>query len=437
MGAPDVPWRRPAALAVGAGLPLVEALLLVAAGRHDSLGPAPQASALAPYAVLHDLRWLMVFAWSPWSVGLALAGLVAARATIQTALVAAVWPRERPRPPTRLLAMRSAQLVVICLAVLWPAATLAFGAGATGLATLLYLGLALVLLLAPLLVHGAATGTWWRRLPAARAVGRAYASFAVLSLAAAGMELAPVVLAPVVAVAAGVFNAWAWSGIVAVDAAGREPARRFPANAAAVLSVYGAVLILVAVAFRSGPSHSGPHRPPPAIGPSARGRTPVLLVSGYGSSYDGTLDIAFDDRYLTWRFSYAGLGPDGRPRPYRAESTYRSLDTSIDRLAAQVEAMHHRTGRQVVIVASSEGSVVARSYIGLTPRAPVGHLLMLSPLVRPDQVYWPGPSGAGRGDLARWAIDAVGVLADRLTAFRVDPDLPFLRSMLALSLIHI
>lgn len=423
--------RRPALLALAAGLPFVEAVLLIALGQRAALGLAPQASAIPPFGALHDLRWVMVYTWSPWSVALALVALVVVRSMLHSALVMLAWPDGHMRPDVRAVVRRSAVATVVCVVLVWPVATLLFAAAATALATVLYAGLLLLLLLAPALTYGVATGAWWRRWPPLRAVAWVYASFVVLSLAAAAIELAPVWLAPIVAAVAGVFDAWAWTSIVAADLTGRAPMRRFPAGIVSAFVAYAIVVASMGFAFGSGRATTGRAPAPAATPAAARGRLPVLLVAGFGSTYDGTINLDLGPHAFVWRYSYAGFGRDGRPRPYAPSSTYESLDTSIDRMAEQVARLRALTGRPVLIVATSEGSVVARSYLALVRGAPVSHLLMLSPLIWPDQVYWPARDGVGRGDGARWAIALVGDLASSITKFHFSVDMPFLRTLLA------
>ncbi|HEX4775215.1 MAG TPA: hypothetical protein VFW74_00445 [Acidimicrobiia bacterium] len=423
--------RRPALLALAAGLPVVETIALIAAGQRAALGLAPQATAIPPFGVLHDLRWLFVYTWSAWSVALALVALVVVRAALHTALVVCAWPDDRPRPGLGEVARRSLVATIVGVVLVWPIVTLEFAAAATALATVLYAGLLLMLLVAPTLTYGVAAGAWWRRWPPLRSVVWVYASFVVLSLAAGAIELAPLWLAPVVAAVAGVFDAWAWTSIVSADLSARAPCRRFPAGVFSAFVAYAVVVGSMAFAFGGGQPTSGARHAPAATPGAARGRLPVLLVAGFGSRYDGTIDVDLGPDTFVWRYSYAGFGRDGRPRPYDESSTYQSLDLSVDRMAAQVARLHTLTGRPVLVVATSEGSVVARSYVGLVRDAPVNHLLMLSPLIWPDQVYWPAADGAGRGDGARWAIARVGDLASSITKFHFSVDMPFLRSLLA------
>ena len=60
-------WRRWHLVGLAAALPLIEAVVLLALGLRSGMVLAPQASALGPFGVFHDLRWLFVFHGSVWA----------------------------------------------------------------------------------------------------------------------------------------------------------------------------------------------------------------------------------------------------------------------------------------------------------------------------------------------------------------------------------
>ena len=79
------------------GTAMAEAfLLIVLAPAARAL--APQVSALPPLAIFHDLRWLYSIQRSWLWFSLLLAGLLVARAALNTALVRLAWP-EAPSGP--------------------------------------------------------------------------------------------------------------------------------------------------------------------------------------------------------------------------------------------------------------------------------------------------------------------------------------------------
>jgi hypothetical protein len=78
-------------IALCCGTAMAEAfLLIVLAPAARAL--APQVSALPPLAIFHDLRWLYSAQRSWLSFALLLAGLLMARAALNTALVRLAWP---------------------------------------------------------------------------------------------------------------------------------------------------------------------------------------------------------------------------------------------------------------------------------------------------------------------------------------------------------
>ena len=95
-------------IALCCGTSMAEAfLLIVVAPAARAL--APQVSALPPLAIFHDLRWLYSTQRSWLWFGLLLAGLLATRAALNTALVRLAWPAYLTPPP--LAALRGALVV--------------------------------------------------------------------------------------------------------------------------------------------------------------------------------------------------------------------------------------------------------------------------------------------------------------------------------------
>jgi pimeloyl-ACP methyl ester carboxylesterase len=181
-----------------------------------------------------------------------------------------------------------------------------------------------------------------------------------------------------------------------------QPGRiRWPRVPVAPLAV---VLTMVASVFAQGmigaaaggPGHWRPpiltERLPPQV------RHAVIAIAGHDSFYRGRTPTD----PLVERFSYRGLDARSRPLPYDYRATHRSLESSAALLAAQVDAIHRRTGRPVALIGQSEGTLVARAYLKLRPRSPVDTVLLVDPLVRPGRAYIPPPQsrtgwGSGRG----------------------------------------
>ncbi|HZD38385.1 MAG TPA: alpha/beta hydrolase, partial [Actinomycetes bacterium] len=164
--------------------------------------------------------------------------------------------------------------------------------------------------------------------------------------------------------------------------------------------------------------------------PYATGGRPVLLVSGFGGRWDGVprrwLPGDLDER----RFSYRGQDPAGRPLPYGAADTHDTLPDLVKTMAAQVDAFHRQSGREVAIVAESEGALVAKTYLAATPDAPVDELVMLSPLVQPARVFYPSRGHNGWGMVSGWQLREIGGLFHDLSGADITADMPVVRSLL-------
>jgi hypothetical protein len=242
------------------------------------------------------------------------------------------------------------------------------------------------------------------------------------------LSVSPPLFRVPVAAAAGLFNAWAWFGIVHA-VAGRPTPRFIPAPAGlvavVVVVVGGAAIGFETVTSRARLTHAA-HA---VTAKRAETGKPVLIVSGFGTHWSGDetrrLPGAFDER----RFSYRGVGPDGRPLPYGENDTHRSLVDLARAMGAQVEAFHQATNRPVSIVAESEGSLVAKAYLAATPTAPVNELVMLSPLVSPARVYYPPDGREGWGVGAGVELKGITTVVKEISPIDLTPDTPLLRSI--------
>src|SRR6516162_9780810 len=211
-------------IALCCGTAMAEAfLLIVIAPATRAL--APQVSAIPPLAIFHDLRWLYSTQRSWLWFGLLLAGLLVARAALNTALVRLAWPAHLTPPP---LAALRGTLVVTTLACLLisPLVSLTFGVAILPFSWPFLALLPAMLLIALPLSHAGAAGAWWRTLPPVSAIWWLLAEFAVLTVAAAVAGALPAPYAVPVAGLAGLVNARAWHGLTAAVArsSGRERA---------------------------------------------------------------------------------------------------------------------------------------------------------------------------------------------------------------------
>src|SRR6266511_3237595 len=347
-------WSHPGLLAVCIALPMIEVGLLWGVGLTSALGIAPSVTAPVPFATFHDLRWLMVYHRS-W-LGFAVEALA-------------------------LLAFRGALTAVL----LMPWVGLLFGLAVMPVSWLFFVAVPPVLAVGLLIHHGVVRAGW--SAPAARTTGWVALTFAVLTLSGAALSASPAGLRLPVAAAAGLFNAWAWNGIVNVLAlAPQVPRRAVPLVPIALVLLLAVVAVGAGLGFRANVSHGASSL---SRAPYASGGRPVLLVSGFGGQWDGVprrwLPGDLDER----RFSYRGRGPGGEPLPYDASDTHDTLPELVRTMRDQVEAFHRQSGQKVAIVAESEGALVAKTYLAATPGAPVDELVMLSPLVQPARVWYP------------------------------------------------
>ncbi len=437
-------------IALCCGTAMAEAfLLIVVAPAARAL--APQVSALPPLAIFHDLRWLYSTQRSWLWFGLLFTGLLVVRAALNTALVRLAWPAYLAPPP--LAALRGA-LVVTTLACLLisPLVSLTFGVAILPFSWPFLALLPAMLLIALPLSHAGLAGTWWRTLPPASAAGWLFAEFTVLTAAAALSTALPPPDAVPIAGLAGLVNARAWYGLTAAMAraaaqahvesgepalarpapapaalapaalagtalaqpgpAAQNPARdtlpavhRVPAGPMALAAVIAVVIALIRlVFFFGGPAATANSQDTVAwvtgtqgtahVGdaPADAGGHPVLEIAGFGSwccGQDRALAKALPGT-LVQQFSYLGTNRHGQPRPYGAKASNLPLPELGDRIAAQLWRLHERTGKPVDIVAESEGSLGLDAMLAQHPGAPVGSVVLLSPIVAPGQYGYKG-----------------------------------------------
>ncbi|WP_431974589.1 esterase/lipase family protein [Micromonospora haikouensis] len=420
--------RLVALLVLTAVFPAAEATVLVAMDFVAAEGIAPQVSAVWPYDTYHDLRWLFVYhrSWPEFVLWLAYVALT--RGALTTGLVALSWPVEAPRPPVRQLLKRNIGVSVMVTVLVVPWAVISVAASVVALSWVLLASLLPMFLLAPFLQRAAAVGPWWRGLPSLPLVGWTLLNFVVLTLAGAVAWSVPGWWTVPVAAAAGVVNGVLWNRTVraAVLAPRLRWARVPVAPIVALLALVVPLLIPALVSTVPGNQLRTEDvlltRPlPPEVTEA------VVVLAGYGSAYGG--EQPRDPRVE--RFSYRGLGPDGKPLPYRPQDTTISVADSVGLLADQVDRLHRRTGRKVALVGESEGAIVARTYLARRPHPAVDALVMFSPLINAGRAYYP-PRGQddGWGVVTGWMLRAMFGLGRLAGAPGNGPDEPFIRSLL-------
>jgi hypothetical protein len=430
---------HPGLIVLAVALPVLEALILAVIGASGAQALAPQASAPAPFGVFHDLRWLLVFHPSWHAFALELAALIVVRTTITALLLRAAWPIGKPAPGPLRLAACSVVFTLVSALVLLPFAALLLGMAIVSLSWLFFIAVPSVLGVAALLHHGAVVPTWWRERPPGRTVAWVLLSFLVLTMASAVVVLMPAPLRLPAVGAAGLFNAWAWHSIVHTLSCSR-PARRFmPVAPFGVAALVGVIVLGVSVGFsvssRSTQLARAAHVNTAAGAGAGTGSAvnatagrPVLLVSGFGSRYDGQ-----DDGIGAWaderRFSYRGVDGDGGPLPYQDADTYQDVSRSVALMAQQVDAFRADVQQPVTIVAESEGALVAKAYLMAHPDAPVDTLVLLSPLVEPGGAYYPPAGDDGWGVAGGLGLRWITAVVRSLSPLDVTTDDGLFRSL--------
>ena len=359
-----------------------------------------------------------------------------------------------PRPGFVASALSCAVLTVLVWLVMSPVVTLMFGVALVPFSWPYLAALPIMLGTALALSQGGVGQAWWRRLPPVRTAGWLLATFAVLSAASVLMTRLDTVAAVAVAGLAGVIDARAWYGLTA--AAIRRSAERPPhpwywraalwrlrramtqriswipvAPLAAVmvialvvglarLTFTGTVRFsigtsgMVAAASRSssaaaaaGASEvkaddatgagSGTATEVSGVsGMESRARGAVLVVGGFGSNCcnDANTLRAAEPGMLVRQFSYLGLDRAGQPIPY-----HRARDLSIqalgDLMAVQVEKLYQQAHGPVDVIAESEGTLGFYAMLARHPHVHVRSVVLLSPIVDPDQVGRAGDTVPG------------------------------------------
>ncbi|MET8908956.1 hypothetical protein [Micromonospora sp. NPDC004551] len=419
--------RLAALLAIAAAVPMAEALVLVLIGFVPAEGLAPQASAVWPYDSYHDMRWLLVYHNSWLMFGSGLLGLIALRAVLSAALVSLAWPGRVPRPPYRALLVRNIGVAALGAVIVLPFAAYSIAASVVSLSWFLFAALVPMMLLAPFLQRMSVGRGGWRGLPSAELVGWSLLDFAVLTLAGGVVWSAPEGWTPPVAAIAGAANGLLWKQ--SVRAALLQTRVRWPRVPVVPVVVVLALAVPLTSQVLSEPGQQMNTFAPPIFTRPLPERVPyaLVLLAGHNSAYDGR--PAADPNVQV--FSYVGLDRGGRPLPYRAEATHRSLESSSRLLTAQVDALHRRTGRPIALIAQSEGVMVARTHLRDRPDSPVRALAMFSPLIRTGRTYYPPPdAGTGWGVATGWLLRLMFHVTTIGSKAPTTPDEPFIRSLL-------
>jgi hypothetical protein len=322
-----------------------------------------------------------------------------------------------------------------CAAIISPWAAVAMAAVAIALSWFVFGELAPLLLFAPVLQRGGICPGWWRGLPTVRLVALALVNFVVFTVTGSLVWRTPGWWAVLAAAGAGAVNGVLWWYLVHTAVLAPVRLRRLP-TVPIVAAFIVAAMILVGGGAGFGGSGARQHRsaPPPAApgaaSPQARAlHHAVLYVAGYDSAYDGQPP---PHPQVIAAFSYRGLDPAGNPLPYSSDATHQALPTSAALLAAQVDRLHQHTGGPIAVVGISEGALITREYLRSWPHPNVDAVALISPVVRPGQVYYPPPQASrGWGLAAGWELRGVLTIVGLRHRTPINADEPFVRSVLA------
>jgi hypothetical protein len=424
-------WSRRGLIGITVGLPMVEAALLLLLRVEGGLSLAGQVSGLGPYGVFHDLRWLIVAHSSVLTFVLGLVVLLGLRSLVTAAVVRLAWPTDRPAPPLRRLLIDASIATAVAVVTLSPWVALLFGAAVVPLSWVFFGALPPALLTMMLLHHAGVARDWWRRLPAARSiawVGIAFAGLTVGGLAVAGRPGAAAL--PIVALT-GLFNAWVWERSVRALVVRPEPAHRpsVPATVVALIVLLGLVVGGSGIGFALFEDDD-------AVAAASRNEMPgeqsMLIVPGFASACcrDAQAFARRAEGLATIeQFSYLGVDGAGRPRAHAGDATDGDLAVLAARMQAQVDSLASRAGGPITIVAESEGTLIAATYLEMVADAPVDRIAFLSPIVAPGRAAFPAPGEDGPGVVGGYQLRAMVALLDGLSSLELSADGPLSRSL--------
>jgi hypothetical protein len=424
------PSRWPKLVALCIGLNVVEAGLVAGLDHGSRPYLAPQASAIAPFGVFSDLRWVSVYHDSMFALAAELLAMLVVRGTLTAISVYLAWPENLRRPPAKRLVLRGVLATALATILLSPSVAVLFSLAFVPVSWLFFAAVPTALLVAFILHPAAVSGDWWQRLVAPRAVGWVALAFVVLSLASAVMAAVPVALWPIVAAISGLFNAWSWVGLVRAVADRRPVHRLVPVAAIAALAMIGVVGGGTALGFNLAKKATASPLKSDLLAPATpRARAAVLVVSGYGSIWEGQSVHPFPGDFVEERFSYNGLGPTGEPLPYAGADTAKSVFKLDRMLLAQVASLHAQTGLPVDVVAESEGALVAKTALLASPSPWVAMLVLASPLEDPGRVWYPTTGNQGWGIASSDVMELISGAFQGVAPINLSPDNPLFVSL--------
>jgi hypothetical protein len=315
---------------------------------------------------------------------------------------------------------------------------LTFAIAVTSLSWLFFVAVPVLLMVALLVHHGEVAPSWWRDPPTRASVTYVLWLFGVLTVGGAIVSAVPSAVAPLAAALVGLGVAACRVGSIealasraAVTTSGSAPrTRRVPFAVAGLAGVLALVLVGTAVGFSVSVAIEAGRKPPPRA--TAATGSPVLVVKGFNSRWDGVTYRWVRGAHRIRRFSYRGLDDRERPLIYERDDTHRGVIDLAREMRRQVDALHAATGEPVGIVAESEGALVAQVYLAATPRAPVDAVVMLSPLAQPGRVFYPRVGDEGWGVATGAVMRGIAAVIGTLGPVDVSADEAIFRSIVDL-----
>ncbi|HUK73637.1 MAG TPA: hypothetical protein VLW50_33645 [Streptosporangiaceae bacterium] len=423
------PGRRPILgtrawlVLICAGLPGLEAVVLIAVGLRGSVPLAPGATAPAPYGVYHDLRFLLTYHSSWTAFAAEAAAMLCWRSALDCALIQLAWPAGQPRPAGIAVLRRTAVFTGVAAILLLPSAAAVSAMDVMPVSDLFLAGMPVAVIIATLTCHGE-VNSWWRRLPPVRAVMWSLGTFAVITAGGAVAAAVPTWAAPLAAACTGLFSARAYAGIARACVTQRNS---FPIPLAPIGLAAMAAVVVVSISFAIRVGGAADHATY-QVSSDTPESAEVLLVSGYHSAWNGSTPMPIGSLPVE-RFSYRGLDAGGYPLRYSPKATQQPLSRTVRLLAAQVETIYRHTGHRVAIVADSEGSLAVQTYVATVTGAPVSKIVLLDPLVDPGRGYFPPANAQGWGVATGAILRGLSAAIGATTPLHIDADGPFIRSV--------
>jgi hypothetical protein len=401
--------------AVSVAAAVTETVLVATLCSHAAAALGPQVSAPAPLDLFHDLRWISTHHNSWLSLAAELVIAIGGRSLF--GLLVAHWIVDQ-RPTIKALARMLAFYTVMAV-LLTPWVGLLFGLAVTHLSYLFLAAVPPALLLALATHRGVVFSRpgWWMA-PSPRTIAAVVVAIAGLTAAGAVISVAPLAAGAFAAAAAGALNARATEVIVGTRPAALSP-RRWRARLqvpVAVAGIFALTLGGATAAFAAEPTVPASHWSE-VIPAHATGR-PVLIVAGFGSRWAATPPLGLPPRYVEWRYSYRGVGPDGRVLTYGPADTDQALAVSARRLQSQVAALFAAYHQPVDIIAESEGSILTRDFLLHDYQASshrINHVVLLDLPQGQTTATYPRPGhqgwGVGSGELLHGLAAALNLIS--------------------------